>query len=354
MDLRVLNTNFEEIGVLDTFESLIWADRYSSCGEFEFYTSKMNPTIDLKPDYYITSDDSEHVMIVEDKNNSSDVEDGNHLKKTGRSLEIILDRRVVWVQTILTGNLQNGIKKLLDENLISPTDVSRQIPNFIFEATTDPAITSLSVEAQFTGDSVYTAVKDLCDSKNIGFKVTLNDLNQFVFKLYAGTDRSYDQIAHPFIEFSPDFENLINSNYIESKKPLKTVTLVAGEGEGAARKTISVSAPGGAGSGLSRREMFTDARDISSTIDGGTLTTEQYNAQLTQRGSEDLAKNVIVKSFESQAETTRMYLYGRDFFMGDIVQVADTFGNESKSRVTEVVFSQSDSGIDIVPTFTTV
>lgn len=354
MELHVLNTNFEEIGILDIFESLIWADRYSSCGEFEFYTSKMDSTIDLKPDYYLTFDDSEHVMIVEDKDNGSDVEDGNHLKKTGRSLEIILDRRIVWSQTILTGNLQNGIKKLLDENIISPTDTSRKISNFIFEASTDPVITALTVEAQFTGDSLYTAIKNICDSKNIGFKITLNESNQFVFKLYAGIDRSYDQIAHPYVEFTPDFENLVNSNYIETKKALRTVTLVAGEGEGAARKTISVSAPGGAGTGLSRREMFTDARDVSSSIDGGTLTTDQYNAQLAQRGSEDLSKNVIVKTFESETETTRMYKYGEDFFMGDIVQVADSFGNESKSRVTELVFSQSTSGFDVVPTFTTV
>ena len=39
MQIIVLNTNFENIGVLDTYKSLIWTDRYSSCGDFEIYVT---------------------------------------------------------------------------------------------------------------------------------------------------------------------------------------------------------------------------------------------------------------------------------------------------------------------------
>lgn len=180
------------------------------------------------------------------------------------------------------------------------------------------------------------------------------DDNKFVFKLYAGADRSYDQFTNPYVIFSPKFENVINTNYLESKKTLKTVTLVAGEGEGADRRTTTVACASGAGTGLNRRELYTDARDVSSTVDNETLTDTEYNAQLSQRGLENLAENIATKSFEGKVESTRMYRYGEDFFLGDMVQIVNEYGIEGKARVTEFIRSQSKEGLDSYPTFVTV
>lgn len=355
MELIVLDTSLKMLSVLDTFESLIWTERFSAYGDFEVYTSINDSVLDLlKEDYYLWLRESDQTMIIEDRKIESDAEDGDHFTATGRSLESILDRRIIWKQTILSGNFQNGIKKLLDENIINPSDTSRKVDNLIFEASTDSAITSLTVDAQFTGDNLYDAIKKLCDSKDIGFQIKLSDDNKFVFKLYAGTDRSYDQFANPYVIFSPKFENVINTNYLESKKTLKTVTLVAGEGEGSDRRTTTVACSSGAGSGLERRELFTDARDVSSTVDDRTLTDAEYNAQLSQRGSENLAENILTKSFEGKVETTRMYKYGEDFFKGDIVQIVNEYGIEGKARVTEIIRSQSKDGLDSYPTFVTV
>lgn len=242
MELIVLDTSLKMLSVLDTFESLIWTERFSAYGDFEVYTSINDSVLEiLKDDYYLWLKESDQTMIVEDRKIESDAENGNHFTVTGRSLESILERRIIWKQTILSGNFQNGIKKLLDENIINPSDASRKVEGLIFEASTDPAITGLTVDAQFTGDNLYDAIKKLCDSKNIGFRIKLSDDNKFVFKLYAGTDRSYDQFTNPYVIFSPKFENVINTNYLESKKTLKTVTLVAGEGEGADRRTTTVA-----------------------------------------------------------------------------------------------------------------
>lgn len=290
-------------------------------------------------------------MIIEKIQITSDVEDGNHVTVTGRSLESILDRRIVWGQKTISGNLQNGIKTLLNENVISPSDSNRKIPNFIFEESTDSAITELKIEAQYTGDNLYDVIQKVCEERGIGFKVTLNDNKQFVFKLYAGTDRSYDQTNVPYVIFSPNFENIINSNYIESKASLKNITLVGGEGEGSSRRYTTV----GNGSGLERRELFTDARDISSDIgDGETLTNAEYDAQLQQRGKEKLAENTDVTSFEGQVETTIMFKYGEDFFNGDIVQIANEYGHETKARILEIVTSEDENGSSVYPTFKTI
>ena len=355
MELIVLDTSLKMLSVLDTFESLIWTERYSAYGDFEVYTSINDSVLDiLKDDYYLWLKESDQTMIIEDRKIESDTENGNHFTVTGRSLESILERRIIWKQTILSGNFQNGIKKLLDENIINPSDASRRVEGVTFEMSTDPAISGLTVDTQFTGDNLYDAIKKLCDSQNIGFRIKLSDDNKFVFKLYAGADRSYDQFTNPYVIFSPKFENVVNTNYLESKKTLKTVTLVAGEGEGADRRTTTVACSSGAGTGLNRRELYTDARDVSSTVDNETLTDTEYNAQLSQRGLENLAEHIATKSFEGKVETTRMYRYGEDFFLGDMVQIVNEYGIEGKARVTEFIRSQSKEGLDSYPTFVTV
>lgn len=352
MDLIVLNKNLDAVSVVDTYESFIWTDRYYAYGDFELYESMTEKLLDsLQQDFYIQNRDSDHVMIIEKIQIQSDTENGNHATITGRSLESILERRIVWGQRVLSGNFQNAIQMLLNENIISPSDSNRRISNFVFKASTDPSITQLKIDAQYTGDNLYDVIQKACEEAGIGFKVTLNENKQFVFELYAGTNRSYDQTVNPYVIFSPNFENIINSNYIESKASLKTVTLVGGEGEGAARKYTTV----GGGSGLDRRELFTDARDISSDIgDGETLTDAEYIAQLQQRGKEKLAENTNVVTFEGETETTIMFKYGEDFFNGDIVQIANEYGHETKARILEVVTSEDENGFSVYPTFKTI
>ena len=352
MDVTVLNTNLDAISIVDVYESFIWTDRYYEYGDFELFTSMTDTILSyIRQDYYLQSRESEHVMIIEKIRINSDSENGNHITVTGRSLESILDRWIVWGQKTITGNLQNGIRTLLNENVISPADNKRRISNFIFEASTDPAITSLKIDAQYTGDNLYDVINKICSERSIGFKVTLNNNKQFVFKLYAGADRSYDQSVNPYVIFSPKFENIINSNYVESKSALKTVTLVGGEGEGSARKYTTV----GGGSGLNRRELFTDARDISSDVgDGVVLSDAAYTAQLQQRGKEKLAENTDVTSFEGQVETTVMFRYGEDFFNGDVVQIANEYGHETKARIVEIVMSEDEDGNSVYPTFKTI
>ena len=356
MELLILNTKLESDSIIDTYKSLIWTDRYSAYGDFEVYTSAtMNVLRQVKKGYYLWNRDSEHTMIIEDIEIQSNAEFGNDIAITGRSLESILTRRIVWKTTNINGDLQNGVKRLLDDAIINPSDPDRKIENFIFVASEDPAITELTLEKQVgMGDNLYETIVDICNSKEIGFKVVLTDDRKFAFSLYAGSDRSYDQLANPFVVFSPKFENIINSNYLDSDKKLKTITLVAGEGEDEARITRSVAIAAGAGTGLDRREMYTDVRYLRKESGDTKLTDAEYGAQLEQKGLEDLAENANVTTFEGEADTTTMFVYGKDFFMGDVVQVANEYGAEAKSRVTEFITSQDANGIKAYPAFTVV
>lgn len=356
MELLVLNSNFEAFGVIDIFKSLIWTDRYYGFGDFELTASPNNKILaSVLNGKYLYFTESEHLMRLEDINIKSNAEQGKNIIVKGRSIETILEQRIIWNQTILTGGFQDGILKLLEENAIDPNDTSRKISLLEYEESTDPAITSLEVDSQFLGETLYSAITNLCLSKKVGYKIILTNQNKFKFKLYAGTDRSRDQLLNPYVVFSPKFENLINSDYLTTNKFAKTVTLVAGEtGIENVRTALVVECAQGAGTELDRREMFTDAGSVTRSYAGGTLTDEEYIEQLFSKGQEDLASNVIVETFEGQADATRLYKYNEDFFMGDIVQVENEYGQEGRSRVTELIYSHDPTGIKIYPTFNTI
>lgn len=354
MEIECLNSNFRMIYILDKFNSLIWTDRYWSSGDFDI---KIPPNIEVLNELlnvkYLRLSESEHLMILEDLNIHSDIENGDSLILTGRSLESILDRRIVWTGTSMSGNFQTEIEDLLKESIINPTDTDRAIDNFEFIASTDPAITGLTVDSQFVGDLIYDVITTLCRNKDVGFKVTLNQYLNFQFLLYKGVNRSYSQSTNPYIVFSPNNDNLINSDYVETSRFVKTIMLVAGEeGVGNARITTSVAAPGGSLTGLNRKEAYYQP-NITRNSPDGQLTDPQYIAKLQERGAAELSKNKFVKVFDGEVDFT-MYNFGEDFFMGDVLQIEDAYGHQTETRVVEVIYSQDKEGIRTYPTFATV
>lgn len=356
MDIEVLNQNFETVCIIDAYKSFIWTERYNEAGDFELYTDVNWDIINyVTQGAYLTIKDSNHAMIVSDVSITSDLEVGKLINITGHSLEKILDRRIVWGLKVFNTNLQNGIKILLNESIISPSDSKRKISNFIFRESTDSRITKVKLEKQYTGDNIYDIVTDLCSTNNLGFKVELNSNNQFVFSLYSGEDRSYDNGKNPYVMFSPYFENLINSDYYTSDANLKTIALVAGEDEGNSRKYLTYDASGE--KGLYRRELFVDARDIQSEYydennQQQVLTDAEYKALLEARGKERLSEWTSTTAFEGEVEYFKSFVYKKDYFLGDIVEIENEYGFGGKARITEVVTSHDDSnGYAIYPTF---
>lgn len=360
MELYVLDDMFKSLYNLDVFESLIWTERYNGCGNFEFYTPVNQTILDVvsvvqkkmeeRLDTYVWLKDSGTFMIIEDIEIKTDSERGNHLIVSGRGLESILERRIIWNRTSLNSKLQTAFQRLLNDAVINPQITDRKIPNFIFSVSDDPYIDSLKLDAQYTGDNLYNTIFEVCDVHQLGFDITVDQNNNFVFKLKHGEDRSYDQGKNPYVIFSPKFENIINSDYLESIKTLKNITLVAGEDFGNNRKTLVV----GSGAGLSRRELYTDARDIQSEVEDRKLSDTEYNAMLNQRGTEKLSEHVYTKIFTGEIEASKTFVYNKDFFIGDVVQIVNEYNMESKVRVSEVVRVQDTTGYSMYPTFTVI
>lgn len=392
--MNIMDKNLSIVSTIESYNDLLWNERYRGAGDFILNISPyVKEAQFINMDYYIVRDDSERVMIIEKYEPSSDVRTRDSVSIGGRSLESILHRRIIWGQTIISGNVQNGIKRLLIENAINPSIQERKIPNLVFKESTDPRITSLTIDdTQFTGDDLYDVVDTLCIKFKLGWKITINKNNEFEFSLYIGKDRSTNQADRTQITISVENDNLFSSKHSINTENYKNVTLVAGEGEGASRKTASV----GEASGLYRYESFTDARDISSDNgDGTTISNETYNNMLIERGKQKLDECFIDEKIDAEVDTTekaiftykeelsfddyssfpslgkrgKIYLdesngktwiwngsnyelyYKGYYSIGDTLNVIDRYGYETVLRVAELTICVNENGTQYRPIF---
>ena len=455
-EIRVLNKNLEFDGIIDIYESFIWTERFNEYGDFELYT-QMDPYIldTVQIGDYLEIADSDYVMVVESVVLDHDYEQGNHITIKGRSVESILDRRVIWDYCIFNNvGLGSLIKTLLINAIINPADASRKIDNFIFDEPVDESIENIRLQSvQFYGENLYSVISALCQTYKIGFKITIvnkvvmekasgitdltntkwylnntpdlssledelsinfisngseytyfglyddgiyyntsqaetniygnnayvdeayrtieiiggqhstnadlitwlqnnaslivGDVPSFLFSLYSGKDSTYAQDVNPYVVFSPDFDNVLNTNFINSDQALKNICLVLGEGEGEDRTAVKVNTNQENISGINRREM-----SISESItSSGQDSFEPYEKQLYEKGKEALLSNQFLESYDAQINPRPIYIYGVDYGLGDIVQISNDFGLESVTRVSEYIRSYSTSGIDTYPTF---
>lgn len=358
MEAWILNDKFETVQVIDSFKSFIWTDRYQECGDFELILP-LNEEVNLtyvKRGYYFYNADSEHIMMIENFLVTTDLTEGNTVKITGESLESILKRRIIWDPIAFTGGFQNMVKTLLNDSIINPKDLQRKIDNFTFKDSTDARITSLTVDRKYEDrENLYEAIVSVCQEKEIGWKVILTDDHKFEFSLYKGVDRSYAQIPTPWVIFSPTFENLVDSEYLENDEDYLNVCLVTGEDTDNRvedRDPPILHTVIGHHVGLDRRETYVDAGSLTSEEDGVTLTSEEKYKMMEQAGNEELADHKQVKALSGNVDPYSMFQYGRDYFIGDLVQIENIFGFKGTSTISEYIMSYDTSGYKAYPTFT--
>lgn len=344
MDIKILNANEELLGIIDEYKSFIWVHRYYECGDFELHCKATAETLALlRTGNFVARDDDDQVCIIEKLIVTTDVEEGDYITASGRCMKSILDRRIVWYQTTLYARIETFIQMILDSNLIKPSNTDRIIPNFTFENT---GLLPEYVEMQMDGITLYDVLVSICKQYKYGFEVALKD-GAFRLKLYKGKDRSYNQTENPVVVFSTDFDNLTQSTYIFNNADYKNVALIKGEGSGTERQYRSV----GSGIGLERRETYTDAQAISDN--GGAITENSYYKLLDAEGDRTLSNSRGSESLEGKIIDTGQYVYKKDYFLGDVVQVKNEYGIEATARITEVMESHDNTGYSLIPTFST-
>lgn len=346
MEFYIYDTDMTMTGVIDDPVSALWTERYHKAGDMELYLRASSQAAGLlKKGCYVKRADRDKLCIIEHIEIREDGEEGDHLLVSGRDLKSLLDRRIIWEQTTLSGDVEDALRKIISENAID-TIPERIIPGLVLGPKNIPP--GDTIKKQITGTNLMEAVEDICMTYQYGWDVLFQDGRSVVI-FYKGTDRSYGQIGtdNPYVVFSTEFDNLLSSTYIQDMDQYRNVALVAGEGEGKARRRTVV----GQAAGLDRYEMYVDARDVSSNE--GDITEADYMAQLYGRGVERLEACQIDETFEGEVDNTDMYICGRDYFLGDIVTVENKYGITASARVTEMIESWDENGYTAVPTFET-
>lgn len=350
MDIYVLDEKAEILDIVDVFQSVIWTVQYYSQGDFELIVPATKKNIDLMQkdrllcrDKDITKDTFKNVMVIEDIKIESDWEEGDKLTVSGKSLKSIVGRRVVWKQTNLTGNLEAGIRYVLNENVIDPEEESRKIANVELD---EVAGITDTIDAQLLGDNIAEWIESICSTHEIGWDMYVRS-KKYIFRLYKGTDRTYNQTEVPAVVFSDEYDNLLESIYTYERGDYKNAALIGGEGEGVNQRTTTI----GEATGLQRYETYIDGSSVSSN--GAIITEEQYYKLLQDYGKEQLNEVSDTESFEGNVVSDGNYKLNHDYFLGDLVQVKNEFGIEATPRIIEIIESEDEKGTAIVPKFST-
>lgn len=348
MDIYILDSSNNPADVIDSFKSVIWNVQFFDVNDFELVvpaTPKniqgLQPGTALVRDMDMSAGEYHNVMMVESYEFTFDVDRGWILTVRGGGLKSILKRRVVWQQTNLTGSVESGIRKVITDNVISPADNSRAIPNFVLDSVQGFTDT---FDVQLLGENIAEWLVSTCTLYGIGWDIYIKNGN-YVFTMKKGTNRTYNQNVNIPVVFSPKYNNLISSTYTYDLENYANAALVGGEGEGTAQKVASI----GTATGLNRYESFVDGSSVSSNGDIITLAT--YMKMLQDYGASQLAENALNEKYEGQVIPNGMYNLNEDYFLGDLVQIDNEKGIEAVTRILEIIYSEDENGYSLLPTF---
>lgn len=330
---------YDSVALLDQFSSLIVNKRYYKTSDFQLQIAPTDETIEvLIPRnclliegvfYYIDNvvyNQKDHTLVV-----------------SGISLFGLLKNRVIWSNFSLYQTPVFMCQQILLENVTSPSNANRTIDLFTVSA---DSISQSNIQYQNSYGMVREEIESLCETYDFGFKETPTDtLNPSCnIHFYKGQDKS------DWIEFSIDNEMMFSETYEANDYDESTTALVAGEGEGVNRTIITLN---DGLSGLDRKELYVDARDLQSTDGQTTLTTEEYNNLLTTRGIEKLSEKQAILLLDGDVNIeSELYKYGTDYNLGDTVSVYSKRFNVSTTKtLTEMQETWDSKGHFLSPTF---
>jgi hypothetical protein len=358
MEVYVLDEELRRIKVVDSFSSLIWADRMTDISDFEidiFSTDKARNILPIGAKLAVNG--SYRVMTIETIEDTTDDQGISLLKLKGRSLEKTLGNRLAlaaladttttpkWVLTGLPADLARQI--FHDICVTGTIDAGDIIPDII-EGTFLP--TSLipeptdSITYEIEPTSVFSALKTLCDQYFMGFRIIRDPSTaDLYFEVFMGNDRTSSQTDFPAVIFNPNVGNLSNTSEITSTALSKNVAYVISPVGAEIVYALDVDP---SVNGFERDVLLVNATDITET-DPPTAT-----ALMIQRGLQELSKNRVVSAFDGELSTSSGYVVNKDFYLGDLVELRSRTGSKDVMQVTELIHISDKNGERHYPTLT--
>lgn len=348
MQLYAFDKNINPLGPIENITGLSWEEKFTDAGTFELWCSLNEENAAILQEDNIVWPGGDTAGIVEyfHKEKSEDGILSFHVK--GRLTVAYLDYRSVYPRLIITDAPSGIIVGLVDSNLVSPEDPERVIPGV--EIDPNQEIYGSQLSYQRLGSTVLLEASTLAESHGLGFSMKfLPEAKKHRFCVTQRTDRTVNQaLVHPVV-FESDLNDIISASYSENKSEFKNCAYVAGEGEGSDRVIVQTDLNTTPASGVDRRELFVDARDIQSeSEDGSTMTQAEYLSALSLRGIQNFEDYKLIKEFSATMKTfgESALELGKDYFLGDIVTVYDRDLQVSvDAQISAVRDSYGESGV---------
>lgn len=351
MELRVFNRNIEFLGILRNVNVFRRKRKYSEAAEYELkcMLNENNREL-LKEDNIIIDwqEDKEEFEGCEIKTIAADIDSkGKLLSVKGFGLSIYLKRRIIEGTENINTDVFSAVFNLVDKNCINPANSLRKVNKLVLG---NKPINGEKLQMQISNKNLYDTVCSISKTYEIGFDILINPFTkQFIFKVYKGLDRSIEQSENDRAVFDVAFDNVEEEHYERDKENYRNMVYIAGEGIGAGRTVLTIN---NTASGLDRHELFVDARDLQSEIGEETLTEEQYNNVLIERGKAKLSDYKLTESFDGKIKLNGTLEYGVDYNLGDIVtRQSEDIGVLVNTRITEIEEVYEGDKITIAPTF---
>jgi hypothetical protein len=350
----IYNSAKERTGILQHADSVLWLEHYQKPGEVKINAQATSENLALLVDgnriYNPDSDTSARICqveITESKSNKM------MIIRAVMTSQLLDDRVVMATETV--SNIETAMYSVYSKNRRSLS---------IGIGTSEGYTESYATEV--TWGSVLEAEEKLAELSGLGFKVLFNpETGVETFKVYKGVDRS-SELSQDYIGyFGTDIGNVSDISIVSGTSNYKNVAVVAGAGEGAARKVRIVSL--GTQSGDGRKEIYIDARDIEETYQVATPTGEydskgnpiysytevthtaaEYNALLNTRGLEKLAEQLKDLSITCSINQINAQ-YGTDYGLGDRIPIKiPGYGVFVSGRIVSVTMVYDSTGRQVV------
>lgn len=381
MDVFILDSLLRPIDIIDRYYSFIWTERYASKGDFQLVLAATPANRNrFVEDTMLWINESNRIMRVKTVKDTVDVEKGATLTVEGFELSSIFEERV-------SGSLDDGMLNAVTYfNGLTPIPLVRTMvwriciassgwqinpgdtipylqdpfgsPGSLYPADTIPHPSDPLVWEQKLA-SLYSAITDVAEAYDFGFRLYKDpNASKLYFEAYTGIDRTSAQSTYPPVVFSSDMRSLKNTTDYKDNKEHFNVVIAAyiykNEVEGGYPPELTVSVT------VSDPELAfssggfdqkTKVITISQLPDGVELV--DAPAYLTQLAQEELTRSRSTNVYDGEVDQHSQFVYGRDYNLGDLVEVRGSDGGAAFMRVEEQIFKRDANGTVSYPSLVT-
>lgn len=277
MYLAVLDESMILQHICEDYKSIIWTERFHGFGDFKLTVPGTLENLQIyQLDYYLYTKGTNKLMIIEQIELNTEYSKQSMLTVSGRSLESILDRRVmhpypIWEGTILCkeerthGKVKDVIKHysnlLFKQRDSLDTSHERHVKGFGWysvdelpegirrgrpvssldigdiRVSSEGVVRDMSIRnpnwgryMDYTKDpysmegSWYKLVQELTDLTMSGWAIEYDGEDPYYWYgyTYNGVNRTFNQGERPPVVFSPKYDNLSKATYFKSKVGTRT------------------------------------------------------------------------------------------------------------------------------------